>query len=281
MQLRHDSDIFFSGGELTFRQSRLIAVIGCVVLSVLFAGAGPLWYYLEAPWFVVIMCGLTALLVVPYFISNAVATCRATNWLMRLDKQQLWLNIRSYSHHNYAAAATVIETSCGEIESVSKQRSTFVGPMDIEKGGVRAAKSTVLQIRFREPIPAEVVEAIKAERQRIVSHRYFGFVTVTSRSHDDPVSLSDEHTLKVLWSSQNSMIRPSLEAALESLHDRGVDVGRAEKNEWLWSSLSPLEQDQMIEELENRGQVIEARRLTERREQARPNQTKSKHKLLK
>jgi len=240
-----------------------------LVVGGLFAGAGPLWIYLGAPWIVPAMCILFALFAVLYFIRDLLSSWRSSNWLMRLDRGRIWLNIRAYSHYNFESAATVIETACQDIESVCKERSRFVGPMDVRPGTVRASTMVTLRIRFHEPIPAQIVESLQAERRRLVAHRYFGIFTISGRSHDDLVSVADDHTLTILWLSQNVSVRPRIDDAITRFRQEGVAVETAETREWLWSSLAPDEQDQMIAELESRGRVPEAKRLKARQSENR------------
>jgi len=272
MRLRTESEVCFSGDEKTYRQSRTMVLVRALVVGGAFAGAGPLWIYLGAPWIVPAICILFALFAVPYFIRDCYSAWRSNNWLMRLDRGRIWLNMRSYSHYNFEPSATVIETACQDIESVCKERSRYVGPMDVRPGTVRATTMVTLRIRFHQPIPTQIVESLRAERRRLVAHRYFGIFTISGRSHDDLVSVADDHTLTILWLSQNVSIHPRIDDAIARLRQEGVAVETAETHEWLWSSLALDDQDQMIAELENRGRVLEAKRLkarqAENREQA-------------
>lgn len=268
MRLRNLSDVYFSGHGQIFRQSRIGTLLRALVLGGAFAGAGPLWYSLDAPWFVSAMCLLTAIPIVGFLIGDVCSAFRRSNWLLSLDGDEVRLNMRSYSHHGFTDGDTIIATSCSEIEEVGLERTKYVGPMGVSNGDVEMRTSTVLRLVFHQPIPDEILEAIRAERGRVSRRTYFGGLTVSSRSHNDPVSIDGDRTLLLLWTCQSSFVRPSPKKAVSHFANCGVTVREPVQRDWKWSSLSESEQDEMLDQLRARGRVVEAKRLIDRRRSA-------------
>ena len=71
-----------------------------------------------------------------------------------------------------------------------------------------------LEIRLREPIPGEIVDALDAQRRR--QPPAVGVVRKKSY-YPSPVTNPDGRTLRILWQGRYDMVKPSIDAAVQTL----------------------------------------------------------------
>src|SRR5437868_14972350 len=78
------------------RQSRLRGVLGALAFTAILIGAAFLTRHFGAPWFMWGAFAVLAVLVVPAAFRDVLARFRPTNWVLRVDAEGLWINLRSY-----------------------------------------------------------------------------------------------------------------------------------------------------------------------------------------
>ncbi len=139
----------------------------------------------------------------------------ATNWLMRIAPDGLWINLRSYQNCDFEPAATVLFVPYQEIATVGQHT---VKRSEHDGEGVTAWTDRYLDVRLVRPAPDEVSAEISAERRRRVSSVHIGgFVTSSSRNDHVPVWLPEEDVLRLAWRTRTDFIGPSLKKTLSAL----------------------------------------------------------------
>ncbi len=198
------------------RQSRFVSVFTSVAMLVLLAAvpAYLVWVARPAMWISFPVLSFVSLMVM-WLGGAAIKAFRATNWLLRIAPDGLWINLRSYQNRDFAPAATVLFVPYQEIASVSEQavkRSERTGSNNM------VWTDRYLDIRLVDPAPAEVPAEIAEERRRVVPGVHLGgLVTSRSRNNHVPVSLPTDRVLRLAWRGRFDFVVPSLKIALRDL----------------------------------------------------------------
>ena len=193
------------------RHSRLMAVVG-VALMFLFLAAMPtflIWKLKPSLW----ISGpalLFAGLILKWLAGIAIKACRATNWLMRIAPDGLWINLRSYLNRDFDSAATVLFVPYGDIASVRQytvkrsernqggidrlDRSLFGGPAG-RPGAGRGCRGN-----FRRATPLQAKQA----PGRLGHVAQLATTMCPSRCREDDV-------LRLAWLTRFDFITPSTE----------------------------------------------------------------------
>src|SRR5205807_1655200 len=112
------------------RQAPLRGLICALILCACFFGGAVLVWQQGFPWFVWGWCAAWAALIAPLIIADALAKFRATNWLVWLSPDGLWVNLRSYQNHRLPEAATVLHLPYEEIGRAHRHLETWSTPSD-------------------------------------------------------------------------------------------------------------------------------------------------------
>jgi len=198
------------------RQSRLVSVVGTLLLLALMAGI-PACFVLVArasTWISFPVLSFAALMAM-WLGGVAIKALRTTNWNLRIAPDGLWINLRSYQNRDFAPAATVLFVPYQEIAGVGQHA---VKRSERTSDGTAAWTDRYLDIRLTDPAPEEVAAEISAERRREVSRVYlWGFVKSTGRNNHVPVTLPMENVLRLAWRSRSDFVVPSLQKTLREL----------------------------------------------------------------
>lgn len=208
----------FAPDALICRQSVMVQAFGSIVLAGLFAGAPVLWYWLDAPGFVVWMCVACAVLVVPLCLSELVAAMMKSNWLMGIQADGVWVNLRSFRNRKFAAAPTVLFLQWSEVEAVHTTKTEEMGSM---RGSSQPYTAVYLDIHLEHFVDsASIREAIESESTRRSPPSGFAGVQSTSRSQHFPVRITDNACLRIQWRGKMTAITPGIQRTLETIQNR-------------------------------------------------------------
>lgn len=198
------------------RQSRLVSVVGAVVMSLMLFGF-PLFILAKlepAAWVWIPIVGIV-LLIVWCLMRMAAKALRADNWLMRIAPDGLWVNLRSYLNREFALAKTVVFLPYAAIEGV---RQHTVRRADRHGSRTTTWTDQYLEIQLREPVPNDVAAEIAEERRRLVENSHLGgFVTSRGRHNHVPVTVSGEDSVRIQWRGRQDFVVPGLKRVLREL----------------------------------------------------------------
>lgn len=207
--------------------------------------------------YIAIPSGVMLLGMAWYFSKEAVRSWVSTNWLMRVGRNSLWLNLRSYRHVHYPPGRTVLCVPYDEITLV-RRHTAF---REVRTNG-RCTKwrEVCLEILLNEAVTAEVREELAVERRRREETSFFG-ISVRSTMTHVPVTVHGDNTLRVMWLSRVDWVTPGIKRALETLRafcriGEPVETAVPEPSE-----LSDESFNKLVLELVQTGQPMNARRL--------------------
>ena len=126
MQIHPASDVIPDGRGFIARQSRFQGVVAAVVMTGILGGIPVVTWYFGAHWLLWTISGGIALLIVPLIVSDAAARFRRTNWLLWLDPDGLWINLRSYQTGHDGDPPTVVRLRYDEIASAAQRVETYL-----------------------------------------------------------------------------------------------------------------------------------------------------------
>lgn len=253
--------------QLVCRQGIVITLVGSMVLFVALVGSGFLWWHLGAPSFVWVGCMLVAVLSAPVILGMIGPLFRTSNWVLALDGNSVWINLRSCLNTALPEAATAVCLKCEEIGSVSLYRESYTTPGSAESGST-SSKDTYLQFKTGLEQTSDLTEVLKQERERRGAPRKFlGFVTLTTRPQPSAVSVPEPGVIRVLWRrrGQGIYVTPSPQVVIDLLSERlrveqtVVDQHRDRH------ALEGAELDELVQKLALSGDTISAAKFLSRR----------------
>lgn len=196
------------------RQSPAMQVVGSLVLAVAFAGAPLLWWWLEAPTWVTVMCILTASLVVPVCLGEVNSALRKTNWLMAIQADGVWINLRSFRNRKFASALTVVHLPWNDLESAAMTD----GLTRVSWNSGSVAKIAFLELQIAKHVQIdELQQAIVQETTRRSLPTKFAGIESTGRSQHVPIQLTEDRQVQIAWRSPMDSITPNLQKVLQEL----------------------------------------------------------------
>lgn len=202
------------------------------------------------PGFLWIGCGLLGIFVPLTFWGNFLPALKASNWVLKVQGNRLYLMLRNYRNaHLPDDAPVVVSLESTEIESVGQQEKRVVTPSG--GGRTRHWNERRLEIRLKGPVPEELVNALEA--QPVWSKTWYG----RKRNAVSPVS-HEGRILRIMWSGPFDSIVPRIDQALLILgqfvmvHDKSV-VDRTQP-----ANLTDSEFDDHIRELCQAGNRMDA-----------------------
>jgi hypothetical protein len=255
--------------RLVCRQGILATTVGGVVLIAVIAGSGFLWRYFHAPGFVWMGCIGLAALFVPFILSGIGPLYRKSNWGFAVDRDCVWINLRSYRNAHLPEAPTVVRINFDEIQSASLcyESYTVPGGGSGSTGTSMNGKFDCLQLKSSRDHTDALTEALKQEFGRPgASRRFLGFVTVTSKAMGSLVSVPEPGTIRILWrGGQGIYMMPSASDVIEMLADKVRIDDSVEKDYTDWCDIEGAELKHLIRDLALSGDTISAVRLLSRR----------------
>lgn len=241
-----------------FRSSRLgpavfflfsLATMGAIIYAYAVGGIS----------FVLMLVLLFGSLIFPLISSNMlVRSFQATNWLLALGPDRLWIKYRSYLNSHFPPDdLQIIELRYDELESVGLIRRKEITPGS--RNGTQVQYYRHLEFALRQPFGNELPEALLAERNTKGSPGR----RTSSRSLDYPVQVKGENTIRMRVNG----IRPGWKTALREIEKTGITLAPEKREIEDYTVL--LEDKRQMEDqlivLVEQGKTIAAVKLARRR----------------
>jgi hypothetical protein len=264
MRLYRHAEVPGGTQGLCCRQSRLAGGVRFIVWTGMLAMAPILGWHFGQPW-VTWIGAAVALLVAPLMLMDLVALFRATNWLMRIGTDGVWINLCSY-RDKAPEAASVLRLDYGEVASAGRHTESYSTPSEptgpMRRGAVGSTTiwtDQFLEIRLNHEQTDELKAVLDNLRYPASSgQRSSGQVQVRNRYF--PIWLVSPDVLRVAWvSGHGHAVAPPLGRALGRLdtYVRVAAPSRRERPEW--RELTADEVDELARELVHvHGATIEA-----------------------
>jgi len=266
MQIHPASGVAPDSRGLVGRQSRLQGVVSALVMGGVLVGIPAATWYFGAHWLFWIVSGGLALLIVPLIVADAAARFRRTNWLLWLDPDGIWINLRSYQAARDGDPPTLVRLRYDEIASAAKRVETYLLPGS--KGGSVRHREQSIDLRLNQPGTKELRVALENERNHLGKGRtYAGGITVTTRACLYPVSAPEDDLVRILWrSGHGHHASPSLAAVLRELEGHGVPIGEpTQLDRGRLDGLSDAELSDLVRHLAGSGGGLAAAKLLQER----------------
>lgn len=196
------------------RQSPKTQVIGSLILACPFTFIPIMWWWLETPIWVTAMCVLVALFVVPISIAEAIAAVKKTNWLLAIQADGIWINLRSFRNRKFAPAITVVHLPWNDLESAAATDGLARLSLDTSSVG----RTAFLEIQLADHVQTDKLQqAITEETQRRALPKKFAGVESTGRSQHVSIRLLEQRRLQFAWRSSIDAITPKLNQVIQEL----------------------------------------------------------------
>jgi hypothetical protein len=263
MRLMKLCDVQPDDSGTIYRQGRLAGAVMVTIFSGLIIGAAVFFWFTGMHWLAWGITGLIAAFLVPLLVGDFRDRMRPTNWLVWLQPNCLWINVRSYQDRSSTDVLCVVRLEFGEIAEAREYLERYSVPTT--KGSTRY-KLRSLDLELKSDQTAELLAAISDNRKRLnPTNNYMG-VKVTGRASHFPVHLVKPNLIRISWrGGQSFWATPSLDNLLENLSQR-VKIGEKEINDrGPWQNIEDVDFDDQVLELARSGSVIDAVNLLVRR----------------
>ncbi len=255
VRLLKNSEVPDGGSFQTFRYS----IVGSVLFGALFLTAIGFFGFhlfrvgLEAPplaWVVLgpglFIAGLALWLIGSSILGAIQASMLSTNWVMKVGKGGVWVQLRSYLNHAFEEPdQTALFVPFDEIEGVRRTRE--IRPLSPTTGRPVTSLELVLRVDT-----APIAQALETEAQREGPVQRLLGVRSQTRSMHAPASLAGPGRLRLDWRGRRM---------LDVLAESGVRVLPAPATNAPLHDTVMVELDQEVRALLARGEKLEAIRL--------------------
>lgn len=190
----------------TFRTSRVSAGVMFVIyvafsalaVRLLVAGAPHLPV---AGWFVAVpivgVLGLLGAVILGTLGGALVAGFRSSNWLMRVTRDEVFLNLRSYLNAHFdGPEPTVLRLEFAEIRSACRVRERSRRWIDSERS---VETRSWLELTLADVDTGALDAAVRAEGARQAPTRTFLGIRSRTKAHDVPVFVTAPGVVRVAW----------------------------------------------------------------------------------
>lgn len=251
MKLVYPHDVPRLGVVRTFRHSRLAPIVTFLVVA---GGTG--WWIAatvlneDAEWvrWLPAALGFLMCFVILIYVRKAM---KATNWLMKVTEDGLFVKFRSYLNDGLPEdGPTIVHIPYAEVERVQPGRRKLTLPD--RDGRITSSLLRFIDIHLRHDATGELATALKVERgMRPVRNG-------AAKHHDYPLRVYAPNQLRLEWK-----VRPGLQTALETLQRFVAVEFNESKSDLDWAKLDPPAKEAMIIELAELGERMRARHLAE------------------
>jgi hypothetical protein len=218
------------------RQSRLRGASGALLLSAILVGAVFLLRHWGTPWFVWGGCAAVACLFVPIVIRDALAKFRSTNWVLRINSEGLWINLRTSQQWPMAKVASVVQVSYDEIDHAHRHIDTWTTPSASLESHSVDWKLESLDLHLVSDDTRNLALVLAEER-------------TSGKELSPSVTLPAPGVIRIAWRGHglNHDVVPTLDQVLSELRPRVTvtDTTRTERPNW--RKLSEAELNEQVE----------------------------------
>jgi hypothetical protein len=256
MKLCYDHDLPDSGQGLRCHQSRLAGVVGFIVWCGVLSIAPILGWQKDLPWVLGLGIAL-AVVLVPVLLMDMVARFRATNWILQIDSDGVWINLRSYQD-KVSAAPSVMHLDFDEIASVGSHVETYSTPSEQKRPGTHGAiggttywHATFLEIQLNEEQITEFKAALNSLRSQPASDQHPS-PPMQARKRPCPLWLVSPFVFRMAWvSGHGHLVVPRLTNVLNQLETYAQIAAPTQKDWPTWRELTANQVDELASELVN------------------------------
>jgi len=205
------------------RQSRLAGVVRFIVFCVIFAIPPVLGWKFNQPWLLWPGAALASFILL-LLLRDLAAMFRATNWLLYIGPDSLWLNLHSY-RDKVSTEASVVRFEYGEISTVGRHTERYATPSELvgpgsygDVGGSTIWKDEFLEIRLTHEQTDELKTALNELRSPPRSNGHSFRKAQFRNGCFYPLWLVSPSVLRITWlSGHGPLIRPSIRRTLAEL----------------------------------------------------------------
>jgi hypothetical protein len=255
VQLLRPTEVPLSDRDRVFCYSRARALLGLFVLLaaatalVLFSWSKQNWlgYYAAG---VILLCLLI-------YQKSITARFQASNWLVRMTDDGLFIKFRSYLNCHFAAQDyTVVFLPFAELRSAKQVAEVLHVPdrHDNHRMTRTARKRRSLDLELAGD-PRQLAIALNAEKQNVLAKTRIGAAKPSTRYHHFPVVLAAPDRLRIEWG-----VVPSAQTLLDALtrHTLVRPAQQSARDFGALEKLSRAEQEAHLRELIESGEMIGA-----------------------
>jgi hypothetical protein len=257
MKLYRQDEVPEDEHELLCRQSRLLGIVRLMIWRGFLAVFVFFGWKLGEPWLFWIGIALAAI-VIPMGVADLAATFRATNWLMRIGRDGVWINLRSYRDRDVIPdAPSVVHLDYGEIASVGRHTESYSTPSEKAAGpGAHGAvggstewRDAFLEIQLNHDQTDELKVALNNLRHPAAPNQSPSG-QMRANVHRSSVWLVSPDVIRIGWvSAHGSAVLPRIATALTRL-DGSVRVAEPTRRKRpSWRKLTADEVAELAREL--------------------------------
>lgn len=238
------------------RQSRLAGAVRFIIFGGVLAIPIVCGWHFQRPW-LIWLGAAAAIVLLPLLLLDVAKMFRATNWVLLIGPDGLWLNLRSYGG-NASTEDSIVRIEYGEIDTVGRHTERYFTPSKDNigpgsqggVGGTTAWKDQFLEIRLNDEQTDELETALNNLRAPPAGEQPSSNKLQIQSGYPYTTWLVSPSVLRVIWASGHGpLIRPSLKRTLSELAAR---VKIAAPTEWRrpeWRKLTPDEVAELAREL--------------------------------
>jgi len=263
MRLFRDAEVPQDTQGFWCRQSRLAGVVRLLIWTGALGVAPVLGWKFHQPW-VLWIGSIVAAIVLPLMLMDTAALFRATNWLLRIDFDGVWINLRSY-RDKVPDSASVVHLDYAEIASVGRHTESYTTPSRMatgpgscgDVGGCTIWRDEFLEIQLNHDQTDEVKTALYNLRHPAAPDQGTSWQV---RGRHFPVWLVSPAVIRLGWvSAHGHAVLPRVVTALARL-DGCVCVAEPTRRERPnWRKLTADQVDELARELVHaHGATLEA-----------------------
>lgn len=199
MELLRLADVPTDRNERVFRYSRSRAVIGAMILGVLAAGLF-LYGRLKGAW---LSYYVAAIIVICLLIFQKLVTARfkASNWLIRMTDNGLFIRFRSYLNSHFSDQdITVVFLPYSELRSARlvTERQELPDRTDGNRPNISTRARRLVEFELAGD-SKQLAKALADERERLFARSVIGAGRISTRYRHVPVQLKSPACLQIEW----------------------------------------------------------------------------------
>ena len=182
-----------------------------------------------------------------------IARFRATNWLVRLADEGIYVKFRSYLNHHFPVDdRTVVFIPYREMRTVRHVRETQELP-DPDGRGTITRRRTIVEIELKE-IALQIEQALATERRTEAPKVGHWYGSSSGKYRHYPVRMATPKTLAIEWG-----VRPAVGSFLGALAVHvPVESAEVHRDYTVTGDLQRAEQESRLVELAEKGQILDA-----------------------
>ncbi|HEY3966713.1 MAG TPA: hypothetical protein VGM05_19275 [Planctomycetaceae bacterium] len=223
---------------LLCRQSRFAGVVRLIILCIVLAIPSVVGWNTGKPWLFWTFVAVAAV-VIPMAVLDLRSMFRATNWLLRIGYDGMWINLRSYRDRDVGLdALSVVHLDYGEIAGVGQHTESYTTPSKMATGpysnsaigGSTAWRDQFLEIQLNHDWTEELITTLNDLRfPPAPAQSPSGNAAAQVRI--SPVWFVNRSVLRIAWiSGHGAAILPRLPQVLGRL-DGVVPLSEATRRE--------------------------------------------------